>query len=195
MFGEVLLLVFMLDGFIFFVMLLFSLFFVLVVQWLDVLQVQVNLYVVSVQIGVVVVSWLLQIEFIVNVGCIVLVIGEVFKFGMGFWNFGVVISVFIFQGGVLMYQECVVKVVYVQEVEQYCSMVFIVFQNVVDVFFVLQQDVESLKVVVIVVDVVKIMFDLFQCQWKDGYVGYFVVFGVDQSYQQVCIVLVQVQVS
>jgi len=167
----------------------------LVAQRPDVLQAEANLHAASAQIGIATANRLPNIQLTADAGSTALAIGQVFKAGTGFWDFGAAITAPIFQGGTLLHQERAAKAAYVQAAEQYRSAVLNALQNVADTLVALDQDAEGLKSAAAAADAAKLTLDLLQRQWKAGYASYLAQSTAEQANLQAQINLVQAQAN
>jgi outer membrane protein TolC len=161
----------------------------LVAQRPDVLQAEENLHSASAQIGVAEANRLPNLQLTADAGSTVLMIGQTFAPGTGFWEIGAQLAAPIFDGGNLMHQEHAARDAYVQALEQYRSTVQTAFQNVADTLAALEQDALALKTAAAAEDAAKVTLDLSERQLRDGYTNDL----AEQAYQQARINRLQAQ--
>lgn len=167
----------------------------LVEQRPDVLQAESNLHDASAQIGIAEANRFPNLTLSGTAGHTGLAVGQTFASGSGFWNLAAELTAPIIDGGALLHQQRAAKANYDQAAAQYRSAVLTAFQNVADTLAALDEDADALKATAKAANAAKLMLDLSQRQWKDGYASRLTLLNAEQADLQAQVALLHAQAS
>jgi NodT family efflux transporter outer membrane factor (OMF) lipoprotein len=167
----------------------------LIVQRPDVRVAEENLHVASAQAGVALASMLPQFVITADTGSAALAINKVFTPYTGFWDIGASLTQTLFDAGEALHKKRAADAALDQAGAQYRAAVILACQNVADSLHALQNDAVALKADAEADRAAKALFDIANQQRSLGTISAVALLGVEQTYQQAQLTLVQAQAN
>jgi NodT family efflux transporter outer membrane factor (OMF) lipoprotein len=160
----------------------------------DVRMAEEQLHAASAEIGVAAANRLPNITLGVSAyGSAALSLADLFKSGTGFWELAGGLTQPIFDGGTLKHRESAAQAAYDLAAAQYCSTVLNAFQNVADSLQAIQSDAVALRAADKAERAAAKSLAIARRQLALGDISTLSLLGVEQTYQQARLNLVQAQ--